>query len=295
MTGQDDIAAFCTRPAIARRCVRTLRRVCAARKIPLRKMHWLEPSGGAGAFLPFFPPQRTAIDIHPRHPEIRRQDFLAADYSPPPGRVAVVGNPPFGRWGNTALQFINRSCEFADVVAFILPTALGTFEHHDKAKVGALRVDARFSRVHRERLPAGSFEALRGGGQEISAEFQIWDNAEPVLPRVRIPFPDILDMVDLRGFRGQPATFQRGDLFVVSTFYKNNFRTLTRVEDIGTLQTIRIRPRKNIREVRRIILAADWTRHCHQGTAGSRRHICKRHVIRALAEGLGHTVNIADN
>ena len=36
-------------------------------------------------------------------------------------RYLVVGNPPFGKISSIAIKFFNKSAEYADCIAFIIP------------------------------------------------------------------------------------------------------------------------------------------------------------------------------
>ena len=39
-------------------------------------------------------------------------------------RYLVVGNPPFGKISSIAIKFFNKSAEYADCIAFIIPEHL---------------------------------------------------------------------------------------------------------------------------------------------------------------------------
>lgn len=81
---------------------------------------FIEPSAGDGAFLDYLPTNTIAFDIEPRDKRVIQQDFLT--WEPDlTKKYIVIGNPPFGLRGQKALQFINKSFEFADFVCFILP------------------------------------------------------------------------------------------------------------------------------------------------------------------------------
>ncbi len=83
---------------------------------------FIEPSAGDGAFLtPLSNEKYIAFDIEPRHINIQKQDYLQWKDYDLTKKYIVIGNPPFGLRGHTALNFINHSYIFADYVAFILP------------------------------------------------------------------------------------------------------------------------------------------------------------------------------
>lgn len=81
----------------------------------------IEPSAGNGSFLLNLPfDKKIGIDILPEHKSIIQQDFLK--YTPNEStNILIIGNPPFGKNCNLAINFFNHSAKFADVIAFIIP------------------------------------------------------------------------------------------------------------------------------------------------------------------------------
>lgn len=79
----------------------------------------IEPSAGAGDILGHFP-GAIAYDLEPRLPHIKQADWLKTQHERGE-KTLVVGNPPFGRAGYMAVQFINHAAKFADYIAMILP------------------------------------------------------------------------------------------------------------------------------------------------------------------------------
>lgn len=152
-------------------------------------MDAIEPSAGSGAFLPLL--QRLgfgsihAFDLHPEHPDVVRQDFLALsetrismarDHEAPAGHDApssedqslavVIGNPPFGRKASLAVAFINHALTLAPVVVFIVPVQLRKWITQK-----TVRVDARL--VLDETLPEMAFE-LDGKPYGVRCCLQAW-------------------------------------------------------------------------------------------------------------------------
>ena len=84
----------------------------------------VEPAAGTGSWSSKIE-ECIAIDIEPKHSDIMKGNFLEDNFLfdeiKKENRILVIGNPPFGRGGNKAIKFINKSAEFADTVAFILP------------------------------------------------------------------------------------------------------------------------------------------------------------------------------
>ena len=87
----------------------------------------LEPSAGCGSIYDELPENRLGIDIEKNHPDIIESDFLEwypDDYSPLEGKcpsILTIGNPPYGRQSNLAIQFLNHAAQFSDTIAFIIP------------------------------------------------------------------------------------------------------------------------------------------------------------------------------
>ena len=80
----------------------------------------IEPSAGSGSFSNLV--DCIAFDIEPKNDKIIKQNYLELETSEYINKkVLVVGNSPFGRQSSLAIKFINKSAEFADTIAFILP------------------------------------------------------------------------------------------------------------------------------------------------------------------------------
>lgn len=109
---------FYTNTDVAKSCIQ---RVITL--LPFTKDYlWIEPSAGNGSFLYQLPSsfQKIGIDIEPSVKDIIKQDYLK--WTPPSHpNIIVFGNPPFGRQSSLAKSFISKSCEFAKIIAFILP------------------------------------------------------------------------------------------------------------------------------------------------------------------------------
>ena len=66
---------------------------------------------------------KIGIDIDPQAFGIIKENFLDYklnnDYLEK--NILVIGNPPFGKQGSVAIKFFNKSAEFSNCIAFILP------------------------------------------------------------------------------------------------------------------------------------------------------------------------------
>lgn len=81
---------------------------------------FLEPSAGAGAFLPYLK-DYIAIDIKPEGDGIEEMDFL--NFNPEYKNYITIGNPPFGKRSKLATDFFNHASMFSDIIAFIVPVS----------------------------------------------------------------------------------------------------------------------------------------------------------------------------
>lgn len=148
---------FYTKPEVARQCVDFLQE-----KLPLTgKEQYLEPSAGAGAFLPYLS-NVIALDIKPEGPRIQQQDFLSYHAT----CDICIGNPPFGSRSTTAVEFFNHAAELCSIIAFILPVSF--------MKWGVQKQLAKDWKLYDYfYLPPNSFT---DNGKEFSARciFQIW-------------------------------------------------------------------------------------------------------------------------
>lgn len=81
----------------------------------------LEPSAGSGSFYKLLNPnKRLGLDIEPKYEGIIKMNYF--DFIPDENKsYLVIGNPPFGKVSSLAVKFFNKSAEFAEYVAFIIP------------------------------------------------------------------------------------------------------------------------------------------------------------------------------
>jgi hypothetical protein len=82
----------------------------------------------------------------------------------------VFGNPPFGRQASVAKSFISKSCEYAQVIAFILPKS---FTKPSMYNAFTLRFHCIFSMD----LEKNSF-LVNGEEYDVPCVFQIWRREE---------------------------------------------------------------------------------------------------------------------
>lgn len=136
----------------------------------------IEPSAGAGAFSDELRERELqsvilAYDINPKKPYIKKQDYLSYVFKPnKTSNTLVIGNPPFGRQSTLAQQFIQKSCEFADVIAFILPKS---FKKERFKQFFPLS----YHLTYQSNIPYNSF-LIDNKEYDVPCIFQIWEKRD---------------------------------------------------------------------------------------------------------------------
>lgn len=168
---------FYTSRPIAKSCFEFLEKT-----IPLMDTDvFLEPSAGDGAFFERMPvDRRVGVDLEPKHPDVGQQNFIT-EFVPRAGvqRWVVVGNPPFGKNSSLAVAFFNRSAEFAEVIAFVVPL---TFRKQSLQR----RLQANFELVDEMPLDDEAF-VFEGRPYSVPCCFQVWRRTESVREHVLLP------------------------------------------------------------------------------------------------------------
>lgn len=137
---------------------------------------FVEPSAGTGVFLERLSRlgETTGMDTHPAHEEVIEQDFLTWQAAGIGSKTSLVvaGNPPFGKRGKLAKDFILKGAAIADTVAFILPMC---FTKHQAQKHIPEDMFLHIS----ERLGSQDFVLPSGKTRSLNTVFQIWSRTEP--------------------------------------------------------------------------------------------------------------------
>lgn len=181
---------YYTRPDVAQDCLRELVGVLWAhgRAANTSTELFIEPSAGSGSFLDSLPTVPWwGGDRDPRHPQVVQHDFLSDGLPPaiqavPEDRRVVVGNPPFGRKGDTAVAFINQALDWAPVVGFVLPLQFRKWSAQSRiAPLSHLVLD--------KVLPEEAFTFL-GKPYQLRCCFQVWArpglDLGPLYPDLRL-------------------------------------------------------------------------------------------------------------
>ena len=157
---------FYTGTSVARKCYRAvMRRMDGAVDNP----YFIEPSAGDGVFFDLLPPyHRVGIDLAPRHKSVQEANFLKwrCGKGKRENRI-VIGNPPFGKRGALAVEFIRHAAALADTIAFILPMCFQKYGMQRK-----LPSDLRL--VLNEVIPRESFRFPDGRPYAVNTALQVW-------------------------------------------------------------------------------------------------------------------------
>jgi hypothetical protein len=158
---------FYTNETVAKTCIDTIINL-----LPFTSNYlWIEPSAGNGAFLHNIPAsyEKIGLDIEPKAKDIRKQDYLKWA-APKDKDILIFGNPPFGRQSSLAKAFISKSCEFAKIIAFILPKSFTK-----PSMITAF--DLKFHLIHSVELEKNSF-VINDSKHDVPCVFQIWQKKE---------------------------------------------------------------------------------------------------------------------
>jgi hypothetical protein len=173
---QNDKDQYYTKASVAEKCVATLLTI----KPIVSSYEWIEPSAGSGVFLNALPKNTVhyGIDLEPKGPGIVEADFL--NWTPPPTSLHRIffGNPPFGKQGSLAKDFIKRAALTASVIAFILPRS---FTKPSMSNA----FPPLFHCIHSEDVEPNAFE-VNGEEYHVPCVFQIWEKRTESRP---IPIP----------------------------------------------------------------------------------------------------------
>ncbi len=162
MSDSRKLDQFYTKRSVSEYCYKIL-----SKKFYLNNYLLLEPSAGSGSFSNLFHENSIAYDLDPKIPSIKKQDFLLLDTEKLSQRnVFVIGNPPFGKNSSLAIKFFNKSADFANYIAFILPK---TFKKESVVN----KLNDYFHLIDEIDLPENSF-VFNDEDYDVPCVFQIW-------------------------------------------------------------------------------------------------------------------------
>ena len=143
---------------------------------------FIEPSAGYGCFLRSVEEEGLnirAFDIEPKNKDVKKKDFLKENIKiNGEGDCVIIGNPPFGKKGGTAIKFIIKSLEYTDTIGFILPN---TFTKYLTQK--ALPNDLKLVLTYKVQKNAFYTEK---GDFDVNCVFQVWTKRDSDINDKRI-------------------------------------------------------------------------------------------------------------
>jgi len=165
------------------------------KELDYQKINFLEPSAGTGNFLEaireisknnsFISKKILAFDIEPKSDKenIIQTNFLKVPLTKylkkeKRNNCVVIGNPPFGKKGKLALNFVNKSAEVIDTIGFILPLTFRRWSIQSK-----LNKDLQL--IYDINLEPNSFLA-NDKIYSLNACFQIWTKRKTEQKDLRI-------------------------------------------------------------------------------------------------------------
>ena len=266
---------FYTKPCVARHCYKIFGQQVKQLGISTGKYFFIEPAAGCGYFYSLLPKnRRIGIDVKPSIKDIEGNRLITSDYlkwTPPEKcKYIVIGNPPFGLRGHLALQFINHSYLFADIVAFILPPLFNS----DGKGVPAKRVEG-YKLAYTENLPDDSFMYPNGRDVNVSCIFQIWTkiNLNKIKTKKRKTCKQYIRVYSLSD-GGTPASTRNKnmlyncDVYIPSTCFTgmciyNSFESLPHRRGYG------VKILKNKKEIKNIFRKCDLKKIAFKSTNGA--------------------------
>lgn len=150
-------------------------------QLNVKNPFFVEPSAGSGSFFKLLNHQkRIGLDIEPKDKNIKKKDFLMWQYDGmEKNNVVVIGNPPFGRRSKIAIEFFNKSAEFAHTIGFIVPVQFRKYSVHSK-------LNSNYKLIAEKFLPENSFITEDGNDFNVNCVFQIWTKKNTTLRNKRI-------------------------------------------------------------------------------------------------------------
>ena len=144
MVKENNFDQFYTNPLTAKKLTSIFTE--EVKKLGYQKINFLEPSAGTGNFLEairetsknnsFISKKTLAFDIEPKSDKenIIKTNFLKVPLTrylkkEKSNNYVVIGNPPFGKKGKLALNFVNKSAEVIDNHWLYSPFNLSSLEH----------------------------------------------------------------------------------------------------------------------------------------------------------------------
>ena len=280
---------FYTKPEMAQYCFSLLHRFLHKRDIALNQCFFIEPSAGTGAFLDVLPSNSRyiALDIDPKDIRVQKQDYITWDRNMPSNSddtIIVFGNPPFGFRSWLALAFMNKSAEYADYIAFILPMAfISEGKGTPKYRVKGMRL------VESWELDADSFITDNNSKSKLKTVFQIWEKGENRKPDWK-NIEKLFDVKVVQNTAGRKCNWElrnTSDILIPQAFYDSeNGKTRRYWDDslYGTAYAVSAKNRSMVDDMVAWLESADWYGQYSSAATHGCRHVNKFFIYQRLSE-----------
>lgn len=157
---------FYTKKEIAEKCIKFSKKFIDYKESDVV----IEPSAGNGSFIEpinLLGTKSIFIDLEPEHKDIKEMDYLKFNTSDIENEnVHIIGNPPFGRQSSLTIQFLKKSCSFANSISFILPKS---FKKESMKKC----INLYFHLEGEMDIPKNSF-LVNEKEYDVPCVFQVW-------------------------------------------------------------------------------------------------------------------------
>jgi len=131
----------------------------------------VEPSAGDGKLLDVVDFDKIGFDLVPESENIIQNDFITGDITPYISKeVVFFGNPPFGKKGKLAIDFVNKAFTYGKYVGFIVPIQFKKYSVQNR-----IIKDAKL--IFERDLPIDSF-TLGSKDYKVRCVFQVWTTNE---------------------------------------------------------------------------------------------------------------------
>ena len=268
--------SYFTSSKTAKRCIDIANLV-----IPDNTFTYIEPSAGEGSFYNLLPNNcRIGIELYDRkNPEYIQADYLTW-YPKENNNYVVIGNPPFGVRGATALAFINRSLLFADYVAFILPMSF-----HSNGKGSNMKRVTNGHLIHSEVLYGESFFSPDNNKEiKVNTLFQVWKKGEG---EGIFPDYDISEYADIYTVCSSPnrlcglEKIGTYDFYVSSSYFGETLPTVYDFTDVKYGSGYGVILKKSKKDIINKLKDMEWNKYASLAT-NSCKHIRKYSIEKCL-------------
>lgn len=175
----------------------------------------IEPSCGNGSFYNNIEhSNKIGIDIEPEIENVLKMDFFDFKYNSSISRdkILIIGNPPFGKQGSLAMDFINHSSLYSDTIAFILPLSFVKISVKN-------RIPNYYHLEYEEILPENSF-LLNNGDYDVKCVFQIWKRKDH--KRIKIKSDKEIGFKYVKEDENPDLSIRRVGVYAGKCFYELN-------------------------------------------------------------------------